>query len=586
MFYRINVIPFDCEHNPLTKRAILYGLLLAAALASPAVPDARASNPSAKPAPATENDQDKDYEPGFASSYLAGRYARANGDIMAATKYLQQVYESDPDNMDIAIQLEGMLLLQGKIDEAAVVAVDIKDSERKDPIADLLLTLQGIKTHNMAQADKIIAASAGSNQLWVPLISGWVEVAEHRLAKPVTLESLSVDVKRTAPIVNYHLALINHAAGFNDAATNNFKNSVEDIQNPPSRIMGAMLHFYDEANSPEALKPLVESYRQNNPNDVAGNDAPTINSPEDGVAEVLFTMGSIMLGAGATQDATIYLQMALYMKPDLPQAKLALADSYSDLQQYAMANALYEKIPSQNLFYLRAQLRMAINYDRMGHLKEALAQLAKMSKEAPMLIDVWVAKGDLLRIHGKFPEAVEAYTQALKRIPELKSPYWPILFARGSCLERIGKWQAAERDLRQALELKPDQPDVLNYLGYGWLARNENLEEARGMIEKAVTARPNDAQIVDSMGWVLYLQGNYDQSVEYLEKAVELLPGDATVNDHLGDAYWRLGRKTEARFQWERALTFSPDAKLADTIHKKLKEGLRTTLAQSQNTTQ
>jgi Flp pilus assembly protein TadD len=149
-----------------------------------------------------------------------------------------------------------------------------------------------------------------------------------------------------------------------------------------------------------------------------------------------------------------------------------------------------------------------------------------------------------------------------------------VWFARGTCYERLGNWTAAEHDLQQALALKPDQPDVLNYLGYGWMERSENLSNARAMIEKAAKARPDDAEIIDSMGWALYLSGDYEGAVEHLEKAVELLPGDATVNSHLGDAYWRLGHKTEARYQWERSLNSSPEAKLTDELHRKLKEGL------------
>jgi Flp pilus assembly protein TadD len=192
----------------------------------------------------------------------------------------------------------------------------------------------------------------------------------------------------------------------------------------------------------------------------------------------------------------------------------------------------------------------------------------------PDSIDAWVTKGDLLRIHGHFADAVVAYSEPLKRLPELGDDAWAILFARASCLDRLGKWPEAEKDLQQALVLKPDQPDVLNYLGFTRLEHGESLQEAGVMIAKAVKARPNDAQIVDSMGWVLYLQGAYQEATQYLEKAVELLPGDPEVNDHLGDVYWRLGRKTEARFQWERSLSFSPQDKLSNSIHKKLKEGL------------
>ncbi|MBY0406879.1 MAG: tetratricopeptide repeat protein, partial [Rickettsiales bacterium] len=155
-----------------------------------------------------------------------------------------------------------------------------------------------------------------------------------------------------------------------------------------------------------------------------------------------------------------------------------------------------------------------------------------------------------------------------------ESTDWPILFARGSCLERLGRWPEAEKDLQAALALKPDQPDILNYLGFAQLEHGEDLDEAREMIARAVAARPGDAQIIDSMGWVLYLQGEYEESLAYMEKAVELLPSDPTVNDHLGDVYWRLGRKTEAQFQWNRALSYAPEPKLVEAIQKKLKDGL------------
>ena len=149
-----------------------------------------------------------------------------------------------------------------------------------------------------------------------------------------------------------------------------------------------------------------------------------------------------------------------------------------------------------------------------------------------------------------------------------------IYFARGVSYERIDRWSLAEADLKRALKLSPDQPDVLNYLGYTWLTRGENLAEARAMIEKAVAQRPGDPQIIDSMGWALFLLKQYADSAAFLEKAVELLPGDPTINDHLGDAYWRLGRLTEARYQWERSLTYGPETAEADIIRKKLKDGM------------
>jgi len=509
-------------------------------------------------------------------SYLSSQFARNNGDVDLAIRSLQRVHREEPDNVNIAIQLQGMLLVQGRIDEVMALAEDIKKQGAKDPLSTLVLALREIKDNDPDAAAAILdkAADNGSVQLWLPLLRGWVEISRHTLDKPLVLDNIATDVGRSAPLVNYHLALINNQGGFRDEAAKNFKNAIEDPENPPTRVMKQLLRFYDQNDAPELLASLVNSYREAHPDIENDGNTPFIATAKDGIAEVLYTMGGIMLSAGVTNDATIYLQLAVYIKPDLTEAAVSLADGYSELQQFARANEIYAKVPATSFLFSKAQLHIAVNEERMGKLKEALGFLDNMIKKSPEAADALVTKGDLLRIHNRYAEAVDAYSKALKHVPELNSSYWPIFFARGSCYEREGKWPEAEQDMLQALELKPDQPDVLNYLGFGWLERGMNVEQAREMIAKAVKARPDDAQIVDSMGWLLYVEGDYQKSMPYLEKAVELLPGDPTVNDHLGDVYWRLGRKNEARFQWERSLTFSPEAKLVESIHKKLKQGL------------
>ena len=516
-----------------------------------------------------------DDDDNVAGSYLSGQFARTSGDIDGAIRYLRSVHEKSPEDVNVTIQLQGMLLLQGDFDEALQLAGDISDSNTKDPLSDLLMVLYQIKNNNPDEAAAILADANedGSVQLWVPLVSGWVDLSRHQLSKPLTVDGLGVDVGRAVPLVNYHLALINNQGGFKDAAARNFNASIEDPVNPPDRIMKSVLKFYDQNDTPETLTPLVKSYMESHPNADNGG-APVIATPQDGIAEVLYTMGGIMYGAGVVNDAAIYLQLATYIKPDMDEATIALGDAYGELKQYARSTAAYARILPTSPLYAKAQLHIAINYERMGKLSEALKRLDDVAGLVPDAPEMLVTKGDLLRIHGRFSEAVVAYGQALERMPAGSDESWAILFARASCLDRLGKWPAAEKDLQQALLLKPDQPDVLNYLGFGWLEHGVAVDQAREMIEKAVKARPNDAQIVDSMGWALYVQGNYPEATQYLERAIELLPGDSTVNDHLGDVYWRLGRKNEARFQWERALTFSPETKEVNSIHKKLKEGL------------
>lgn len=517
-----------------------------------------------------------------AGSYLSSRFARDSGDIGSAIMALQRVHDEEPDNITVALQLQGMLLVDGRIDSAIELAEDIDTSGHKDPLTTLLLALREIQEDDAEAAASILdnAADVGSTQLWLPLMQSWTDVSLGRLEKPVTVESINSDIGRAAPLVNYHLALINSKGGFKDEAAKNFKNAIQDPAQPPQRVMRQLLRFYDQNDAPEQLAALVKEYRESNEGEDKEADiendgnTPVINTARDGVAEILYTMGGIMFGAGVANDAAIYLQLALYVKPDLSEAMVALGDTYSQMRQEERANAMYARVPQDDILYSKAQLHIAVNHERMGHFKEAISLLDGMAKHSPQATEALVTKGDLLRIHGHYKEAVEAYSLAIKRIGELKPMFWPLLFARGSSYERQGKWPLAEKDLQMALELKPDQPDVLNYLGFAWLERGTSIEEARDMIARAVKARPDDAQIVDSMGWALYIGGDYTASISYLEKAVELLPGDPTVNDHLGDVYWRLGRKNEARFQWDRALSFSPEAKLAQVIQNKLKDGL------------
>jgi len=509
-------------------------------------------------------------------AYLSGRYAQSIGDNNSAYQYLQRVYDQDPSNLSVATQLQNTLLQEGKIDDAFRVAESISELNPKEPIAALLLSLRAMKKEQYDEAAKILEAmdDGSGKQLWLPLVMGWVDVGQGSLKKPMTVEGLSADVGRAAAIVNYHLALINAGAGFTEAAANNFKESVADIKTPPGRMMEAMVRFYEQHGQPPVLKNLVENYTKTYPEGLGSAITQPIDTIDDGVAEILFTMGSIMMAGDVAQDAVAYFQMALYIKPDFAMTMLTLGDAYSEMQQYARSSEIYARVPKESPFYLSAQLHIAMNQDLLGDRDGSLARLNAMAKQLPQNVDVHVARGDLLRKYERYSEAVDSYTRVIAIIGEPKPRQWPLFFARGVAYERLQEWANAEKDFRKALELNPNQPDVLNYLAYGWLERGENKQEAKTMLEAAVKARPNDPQILDSMGWALYLLGNYEEAVYFLERSLEKLPHDATINSHLGDAYWQVGRKTEARFQWERSLSFQPDSALTEALNKKLKEGL------------
>jgi len=186
-------------------------------------------------------------------------------------------------------------------------------------------------------------------------------------------------------------------------------------------------------------------------------------------------------------------------------------------------------------------------------------------------------------MYGRFAQHVrpdyKAYTGAIAMIDTEVPSDWRTYYVRGIANERTDNWEDAEADFRKALELAPDQPLVLNYLGYSLVEKNLKIDEAKNMIERAVEARPDDGYITDSLGWVLYKLGEYEEAVPYMERAAELVPIDPIINDHLGDVYWSVGRKIEAEFQWRRALSFDPEEKDAERIRLKLELGLDEVLA-------
>lgn len=527
-----------------------------------------------KSLPTAEEKVTAPMENGSAGSYLSSRFARQNGDVDASILYLTQALGKNPESTELAAQLLAMQAAKGDIPSALITANKLQAAHVNDAMANLLITVALIKKQDYQAASKKLAEAfdTTSGQLWLPLIDAWLDAGNGKLQKSLAIEEMPVSVGRAASIMNYHLALINAYAGFPEQAANNFNDAVEDPESAPQRVMQHIQAFTKEHPKATALKALVAQYEVAHGPLLPLESA--IKTPVDGVAEVLYTMGNVMQIADVRHDATVYMQLTRYLRPEFYLASFSLAEILSDGGAYQRASDVLATIPTNSQYAFKASLRHAIILDRMGKSSDALELLSSLASNHPQSAEPWIAKGDLLRVHKRFLEASIAYSEAATRIGTAAPKDWPIFYARGACFERLDRWNDAKADLQKALELNPDQPDVLNYLGYGLLVRGESLDNARAMLEKAIAMNPNDPQIIDSMGWALYLTAHYKEALPYLERAVELLPGDATVNDHLGDAYWQLGRKSEAHFQWERALTFSPEESEIQKINAKLISGL------------
>ena len=298
--------------------------------------------------------------------------------------------------------------------------------------------------------------------------------------------------------------------------------------------------------------------------------APLVGSAVEGMAEGLLGIARAVNRDGSNIFSLAYTRMALELRPDMPIGQALLADILSGQSRNEESIKVLAGIAPDSAYSWLGRQTMARLLESEGRLDEAIDLLTVMVGERPERSEAAQELGDLLRVNERFDEAVKAYDTAVDRVGEIGREHWRLLYTRGIALERSKQWPRAEEDFLSALELEPDQPLVLNYLGYSWVEQGVNFGRARKMIETAIEARPRDGFIIDSMGWVLYQFGNYTEAVQQLERAVVLEPGDPVINDHLGDAYWLVGRGNEARFQWTRALGAEPEDDLRQTLREKL----------------
>lgn len=244
-----------------------------------------------------------------------------------------------------------------------------------------------------------------------------------------------------------------------------------------------------------------------------------------------------------------------------------------------MAIKVYERMPATSPLKRNAQIQLATNLDAADRSEEAIKILRGVTTEDPKDIEAIMALGNVQRGRKKFSDCALTYSQGIDALPKTnekssEKSQWISYYYRGICEERSKQWQKAEVNMRKALELQPEQPHVLNYLGYSWIDQGVNLDEGMKMIKRAVDQRPDDGYIVDSLGWAYYRIGNFEEAVKNLERAIDLKPEDPTINDHLGDAYWRVGRTLEAKFQWAHARDLKPEAEELPKIEAKIENGL------------
>ncbi len=523
-------------------------------------------------------------------SYLAARHAQVERDYTDAARFVDRALASDPGNYELMRRAFLLRLTEGKVEQAVPLARRIVALDGRTGLAGLVLLEQDIRAghYDVAARDAAAMPRDGALRFAVPVLQAWAEAGlGHPAQATQTIETVGGSTG-LQPLADLHVALIEDYAGRIDAASAAYDKLIAGSQPPTWRVAELTGNFFERhGRAGDARRLYQRSAAARGTADVAAMGieridkgvvpARLIASPADGAAEGLFDLAGLLNQRQTADAALVYARLALDLSPHFALAQLMVAEIRDGEGRPSDALALYQAVDPTSPYSWMARLRAALELDVLDRTDEAVAQLKAMAAERPSNADALVELGDILRAHKRFTEAVTAYDGAIARTPHPQTADWRLFYSRGVALERSGQWPRAEADLKHALALEPDQPLVLNYLGYSWIDRGENLHDALGMIQRAVALRPEDGYIIDSLGWAYFRLGEYQEATHYLERAIELLPEDPTITDHLGDAYWRVDRQAEARFQWRRALQFQPAADEVKGIEAKLEHGLAAT---------
>nr|WP_246413702.1 tetratricopeptide repeat protein [Rubricella aquisinus] len=521
----------------------------------------------------------------LSGAYLAGIQAEQQLDYEEAARYFVRALSYDVDNpalLDAAIRAQ---VARGEVSTAIVLAQRLEETDT-NPLG-LILQLAGnvrdgqltpaLETLSNPQAQESLPLLADIWRGWLLINTGEEEDGFE------ALRDLALHPEWGLFGQN-HLALAHVALGDYDAAAQVFAD-LDPVTTTLHRF-GTRVRIEAQAKAGEtrAALDLVDTLLEGSIGDVEletlraaltdGNPVQrSMAGPMDGFAIALFDIGS-QLNTGRRSEALLYLRVAHFLKPDLHEAALLIGQILEQQDQFDLARQVFETVPLDAPQSAEARLGLAAVYQSAERDDEAIATLSALAQSYPEALRVRYFQAEALRVAERYEDALPIYDQSVDLAVAQDRAFWQLYYGRAVSKHLTDDWPGAEADFRRALELRPDQPMVLNYLGYSLVEKGLKLDEALGMIQSAVEQRPDSGYIIDSLGWVYFQLGRYDEAVDPMEQAVALEPIDPVINDHLGDVYWMVGREREAEFQWRRALSFDPEPEERARILRKLDIGL------------
>jgi len=525
------------------------------------------------------------FRPSVTGSYMAGQAALKDLRTDEAARYFSDAAQADWDNPILVERAFAALAADGQIGKASSTARRMLELDPANELAELVVASEALKERRYGAVVRQLGriSQDSFSGITAGILRAWAMVGDNRGDEAQALME-ALGVNGLDDFLVFHRALMAEAAGDTELALELAARAFEAepyvarMAEVYARMLANAGRFDEARDVLDAFEaeglthPIIAIVRES----VEARRRPGVFAAnvQIGAAEMFHGIGVALSRDGSADLALVFLRLGIYLDPGADVISLASGQLLDIAGQHEAANRIYDAIPANSPMKPMAVVRVAQNLDATGNRAEAIRRLRNIVATSPGDLDAVSVLGDLLRYDEDYLAAAEAYGKALEITGGEQPSDWRFYYVRGIAFERAKEWPKAEADFLKALELNPDQPQVLNYLGYSWIDQDMHLERALKMIETAVAAQPQDGYIIDSLGWAFYKLDRMEEAVETLERAVMLLPDDPEINDHLGDAYWKVGRKLEARFQWNIARSVDEAGNVAERVGPKLAEGL------------
>ena len=523
-------------------------------------------------------------------SYIAGQFAEKEGDFKNASYYYIDLISRGDSEREIITRSVIYAALAGNFEIATAISRKIDDLQLNYPVANLVIFAEAIKKREKSEILRAFERHKKNfPEIFKIVTEFWILIIDNKKDEAFRLiNSISINNEAQLQIINYNQLLAYVYFNEYEQAKTLYENMEFSNFLFDSESALALVKFFQKNKESEVSESIISKARsasnnayyiqafKNKLSNGGVSDAIRI-TPYKQIAEVFFRWSqSSQRGAENIINKSFYLSLANFADPTSSFLKFNLATILNDSGNYELSREILDNFSNDDVFFMDSIVENSFAIEQLDSNESALEYIQQFIIDGYANARLLKTYGSLQRSMSLFKEAIKSYTRAIEvaKRETYTEAIWPILFLRGISFERSKNWALAESDFISALELSPDQPQVLNYMGYSLLERKEKLDQALKMIILAAEKSPDSYHIIDSLGWAYYKKGDFGKALLYLEKAMEIESTDPIVNDHLGDVLWMLGRKREAKFQWKKSLSFNPESVDQKNTEDKLKFGL------------